>query len=495
MMTLALVAGIGALLLGFLYWQRKRQQDASLMATMFLQQAEGKAKLALDAARLEAKEILLQAQSKAQGMLQEHAKQERALQSKEELFLREKSLLTQKQQELAKKEKALLDREKQLLDHETAYLAKSSLTPEQARQQILQQAQKETENDMALYYLHKQQQCDERLEGYAHKLVVTALGRLPHKALNDASAIEIHLPSDEMKAKIIGREGKNIKAFQQLTGVTVVIDETPQTLQLSCFDPQRREIAKIALLKLIEDGRISPERIEIEVQAASKELDVKLLQYGQEAALRCHLHGMHPTLLVHLGRLKLRSSFGQNLLDHSVEVASIIGLIAAELKLNVLTATRMGLLHDIGKAVASDTPLSHALAGYRLCLDCGESPEVANGVGCHHNEMPAETLEAMLVQCADYLSGARRGARAENGEQFIKRLSDFESLALGFTGVKSAFALSAGRELQVFVRPEVVSDAEALQLAKQIAEKIQPLCPSQRMQVSVIRETKSIHYT
>lgn len=494
-MVLVYVAGIGALLLGFLYWQTKRQQQTSLMTNMLLQQAEAKAKLAVDKARLEAKEIVLQAETKAHSLLQEYAKQEKAVQTKEEHISRERLQLTQKQQELAKKEKALADREKVLADQELAYLSKVSLTPEQARDQVISQAQKETENSLGLYYLHRRQEYDKRLEEYAHNLVVTALSRLPHKALKDATLSEIILPNEEIKAKIIGREGKNIKAFQQLTGVTVVIDETPQTLLLSCFDPQRREIAKIALLRLIEDGRITLERIETEVQAASKELDARLLQYGQEAAAACHLHGVHPTLLVHLGRLKLRSSFGQNLLDHSIEVAKIMGLIASELKLNVSTATRMGLFHDIGKAIVTETPLSHAVAGYRLCLDCGESQEVANGVGCHHNEMPPETLEARLVQSADYLSGARSGARAENGEQFIKRLSDFETQALSFTGVKSAFALSAGRELQVFVRPEVVSEAEALALAKKIAEKIQPLSPSMRIQVSVIRETKAIQYT
>lgn len=495
MMVLVFVAGIGALLLGFLYWQSKRQQAASLMVSMLLQQAEGKAKLAVDAALLEAKNIVLQAESKASRLLQEYAKQEKLLETKEEHIGREKLQLTQKQQELLKKEKALQEREKQLVAQELMYQAKLTLTPEQARQQVIDQAQKEADKDCQLYYLHKRQQCDEQVEKYAHNLVVTVLGRLGHKALSDATTCQIELPHEEMKAKIIGREGKNIKAFQQLTGVTVVIDDTPQTLVLSCFDPQRREVAKIALLKLIQDGRITAERIETEVQAAAKELDQWLIKYGQEAASFCALAGLHPTLLLHLGRLKLRSSFGQNLLDHSVEVANIMGLIAAELKLNVSVATRMGLLHDIGKAQVADIPLSHALAGYRLCLDCGESQQVANGVGCHHNEMPAESLEAMLVQCADYLSGARLGARAENGEQVIKRLSDFEAHALSFSGVKSAFALAAGRELQVFVRPEVVSDAEALVLAKQIAQKIQPLSPAMRIQVSVIRETKSIHYT
>ncbi len=494
-MIAALVGAIGVVILSFFYWQKKQNARAHELANLLLAQAENKANHAVDAAHLQAKEIVLKAEQKAYLVQQEHSKTERALTQKEQLLAQEKQTLHQKLQEIQKKEKALHEREVKLTSEEQLFLSKLALTPEQARDELLKQAKEETDKECQLYYLHKKQEFATRVDQTTSQLIVTALSRLPHKALKDATLCEVILPNEEMKAKIIGREGKNIKAFQQLTGVTVVIDDTPLTLTLSCFDAQRREIAKIALEGLIQDGRITTARIEEEVQAAEKKLASRLVEYGQQAALSCHIHGLHPELLVHLGKLKLRTSFGQNLLDHSVEVATIMGLLAAELKLSVPKAVRMGLLHDIGKAITTDTPLSHALSGYRLCLENAETEEIANGVGCHHDEMPAATLEAMLVKCADYLSGARVGVRAENGEIFLKRLHDFESVATSFTGVKSAFALSAGRELQVFVRPEVVTEADALSLAKDIAKKIQPLVANLRVQVTVIRETKSVEYS
>lgn len=486
MMTALIVATVGILIIGLLYWQRSEKMRKISVAQLALDQAEAKAKMILATATLDAKEIVMKAQGSAHQLREDVAKQERLVQSKEEALSREKTTLNQKLQELQKKEKLVDAREQELK-------TKSQLTEEEAKAQIWAQVEKDSERECQLYLLHKRQEYEAQAEVAAHQLVVTALSRLPKKALKDATVTSITLPNEEIKAKIIGREGKNIKAFQQLTGVTVVIDETPQTLILSCFDPQRREVAKIALEALIDDGRFSVERIEEEVQLAQKKLQENLLKYGQEAALTCNVHGLHPSLLVTLGKLHLRSSFGQNLLEHSVEVANIMGLLAAELKLSVPKAIRMGLLHDIGKALDSDT--SHALAGYRLCLDAGEPEEIANGVGCHHNEMPAATLEASLVKCADYLSGARLGARAENNDGFMKRLRDFESHALGFDGVKAAFAVAAGRELQVFVRPEVIDEAGAVDLARMIAKKIQGLSPSSRVQVSVIRETKAIEYS
>ncbi len=494
-MVAVVVAIIGVSFLCFFYFQKKQQLNANLLAKTLLEQAENKAKLALDAARLEAKQLIFAAEQKAHQILAICTKNQQLLESKEDLFSKEKNKILQKQHELEKKEKAFDLREKELQQALERYNALCMLTAEDARKEVLARAEKEAEKECQMLFFQKRSEIELRLENHVHSLVATALARLPHKALTDATTCEIVLPNEEMKAKIIGREGKNIKAFQQLTGVTLVIDENKEALVLSCFDLQRREIAKIAIQELIKDGRISLSRIEEEVEAASANLDATLIRYGQEAIAQLHLHSLHPTLLIHLGRLKLRTSFGQNLLDHSIEVASIMGQIAAELKLNISTAIRMGLLHDIGKAITMDTPRSHALAGYDLCLECGESQEVANGVGCHHDEMPALSLEAKLVKCADYLSGARKGARLEHSDTFFKRLRDFETEALTFEGVRSAFALAAGRELQVFVRPDIVSDADALFLAKQIAKKIQPLASTLRVQVTVIRETKSVEYS
>lgn len=483
-MIFLVVAVTGILLLAFLYWQRANQNSRDALARELIKQAEAKASMIVEQAKLDAKKIAHNASESAQ-----------AFSLKEEQQEREKHRLKAHAQELEKKEKALQEREKKLQEEQSRHAQHLNYSLEDTRKQLLKQAEDETEAAIQHLYLQKRQECEEKVDAYAHSLVVATLSRLPYKPLSDASISEVMLPSEELKAKIIGREGKNIKAFQQLTGVTVVIDETPEVLILSSFDRERREIAKIALEALIKDGRITTARIEEEVKAASLLLDKSLIRYGQEAADYLHLHNLHPTLLMHLGRLKLRSSLGQNLLEHSIEVAQIMGLIAAELKLNISKATRMGLLHDIGKAVTSDTPLSHALAGYRLLLDCSEAEEIANGVGCHHDEMPPSTLEAGLVKYADYLSGARRGVRAENSESFFKRLVDFEAVAKSFPGVKNAFALSSGRELQVFVRPEVVDDTQALLLAKQIAGKIQPLSPTHRIQISVLRETKAVEYT
>ncbi len=483
-MTFLVVAITGILILAFLYWQRAKQNSNDTLAKELIKQAEAKASMIVEQAKLDAKKIAQHAGDSALSLSQ-----------KEEQLERDRHKLKAQAQELERKERALQEREKKLQEDLARHASQLNLTLEDARKQIMKQAESDTEVAIQRLYLQKRQACEEKVEEYACSLVVAALSRLPYKPLSDASISEVLLPSEELKAKIIGREGKNIKAFQQLTGVTLVIDETPEIITLSSFDRERREVAKIALEALIKDGRITTVRIEEEVQLATKVLDKHLIQYGQEAADYLHLYNLHPTLLMHLGRLKLRSSFGQNLLEHSIEVARIMGLLAAELKLNISKATRMGLLHDIGKAVTSDTPLSHALAGYRLLLDSSESEEIANGVGCHHDEMPASTVEAALVKYADYLSGARRGVRAENSESFFKRLIDFEAVAKGFPGVKSAFSLSSGRELQVFVRPEVVDDTQALLLAKQIAQKIQPLSPTHRIQITVLRETKVVEYT
>ncbi|MBS0635833.1 MAG: HDIG domain-containing protein [Verrucomicrobia bacterium] len=472
-MTILLVVVLGALALLFFYWQQKKSESHNAHAEIIREQAEAKAKLLLESAKVEAKELLLQAKYDANRIREQAVKQEEGLTAKQEAIARD----LQRLQDLQKREKALNDKEKELR-------AKLEISEQEVAHRI--------EHEFALQYLQKKQTVEARIVQHAHQLVVTCLGRLPAKALREASVTEIPLPNEDIKAKIIGREGKNIKAFQQLTGATVIVDED-SSVSLSCFDPQRRDIAEAAMRSLIQDGRVTAERIEEEVLRAQKTQETRLIGYGQEALDRLQLNSMHPKLLHHLGKLKLRTSLGQNLLEHSIEVAQIMGLMAEELKLNVAKAMRMGLLHDIGKA--SDTPLSHALAGYRLCQECNEAQDVANGVGCHHDEMPAETMEAQLVKCADYLSGARLGARAENSDQFFKRLTDFEAEAMKFTGVKSAYAVSAGRELQVFVRPELVSEPQALLLAKEIAAKIHPLSPTSRIQVSVIRESKAVEYS
>ncbi len=483
-MTIFVVALVGVVSLIFLYWRRKAEQSQEQLAKELIKQAEHKAAKIIEQAKLDAKQVVMHVDLNKSSL----EKEARELAQKEELIEREKAKLKTLMQDLEKREKKL---QQDLIQ----YSKEVSLTADEARKMLFAKAEAEIEADIASLYQQKRHDCEQQVERYQHSLVIQTLSRLPQKVLHDASISEVSLPSEEIKAKIIGREGKNIKAFQQLTGVTLVVDETPEVITLSSFDLERRELAKIALEELIKDGRITQGRIEEEVQKAKSMLDKQLVQYGQKAVDVLHLHGVHPSLLLHLGRLQLRTSLGQNLLEHSIEVAQIMGLLAAELKLNISKAMRMGLLHDIGKAVTQDTPLSHALSGYRLCLDANEPEEIANGVGCHHDEMPASSLEAQLVKFADYLSGARRGARAGNSDSYFKRLEDFEALAKSFPGVKTAFSVSSGRELQVFVRPEVIDDTQAHMLAKQIAEKAKALSPTHRIQISVIRETKAVEYT
>lgn len=476
------------LIMSSLYWYRKQKNAAIQLAQTLLDQAQAKASLILEEAKFKQKELLLELEQKK--LSQEHIleKEAHSLTLKEDKLSEMRQKLLQKQQELDRKEKQLRLQEEDLVK-------RLDMSLDETKELLLKTAQQEIEKECQLLLLHKRQKAEKAAEEEARQLLVSALSCLPKRALTDASLDTIQLPNEEIKAKIIGRDGKNIKAFQHFSGVNVVIDETPQTIILSSFDLERREIAKLALYELIRDGRINPARIEEELEQAQKELQIQLVRYGQEAALSCQISHLHPELLRHLGALKLRTSFGQNLLEHSVEVAQIMSRIACELKLDVQKAARMGLLHDIGKAISSEIPTSHAVTGYRLCLEYGETEEIANGVGCHHDEIAAKTQEALLVKCADYLSGARRGSRAENSETFFKRLKDFETQALGFYGVKNAFAISAGRELQVFVRPEIVDDAQAMSLAKEIAGKIQPLAGPFRVQVSVIRQTKCIEYT
>lgn len=486
--ALLLIALIGFAILGFLYWCRRQRKNASKFAQTLIDQAQIKANLLLEEAKIKKREASVELEQKKLYQERELEKQSLALLQREEEVASLKQKMQAKEQELKRLEKRLKSEEEDLA-------RKNQISIEETKEALRQEATEAVEKESLLLLLKKRQQLEAQTERDAHNLIIQALSRLPHKPLHDASCTAFCLPNEEMKAKIIGRDGKNIKAFQQLSGVTIVIDETPEMLQLSSFDLERREIAKSALSELIRDGRITPARIEEELTAAKNRLPQMLIAIGQEAAGSCHVSHLHPELLRHLGLLHLRASLGQNLLEHSVEVANIMANIAVELKLDVAKARRMGLLHDIGKAMHSDGSLTHAIAGYRLLLEFGETEEVANGVGSHHDEMLPKTLEASLVKGADFLSGARRGARAESSETFFKRLADLEREARSFDGVKNAFALSAGRELQVFVKPDLVDDLQALQLAKAIAKKIQPLAGPLNIQVNVIRQTQAIVYT
>jgi len=336
-----------------------------------------------------------------------------------------------------------------------------------------------------------------KLEGKkeAQKIIVQAIQRTATDHSIESTVSVLHLESDEIKGRIIGKEGRNIKAFESSTGVDVIVDDTPEAVILSAFDPVRREVARIALERLIADGRIHPARIEEVVAKVKKELDEEVRQAGENALLECGLHGGHEEILKHIGLMKYRKSYGQNLLAHSVEVAYITGLMAAELGIDTSLAKRAGLMHDIGKTVDRTVEGPHALIGYDLARKYGEHPIVANAIGSHHEDIPMEHPIAALVQSADAISGARPGARRESVEGYAKRLERLENIAKSFEGVLTTYAIQAGREIRVIVQHEKIDDARADMLAHDIAAKIQSELeyPGQ-IKVTVIRETRSVAY-
>mgnify|MGYP001828501044 CR=1 FL=1 len=305
----------------------------------------------------------------------------------------------------------------------------------------------------------------------------------------------VNLPSDEMKGRIIGREGRNIRALEAATGIDLIIDDTPEAVILSGFNPVRRQVARLSLERLIEDGRIHPARIEETVKKVSKEMDTEIREAGEQAAFDLGVHGIHAELIQHLGRLKYRTSYGQNVLHHSTEVGFLCGIMAAELGLNVKQARRMGLLHDIGKAIDHEVEGPHALIGAKLAKKHGESPPVVHAVSAHHEDIPPASVLAVLLQASDTLSGARPGARREILETYVKRLEELEKIANSFTGISKSYAIQAGRELRIIVESEKVSDAESIMLSKDISKKIEESMsyPGQ-IKVTVIRETRAVEY-
>ena len=416
------------------------------------------------------------------------------------------SLVEKKLVEIEKKEAQLadknekLDEEKKLLREKEEKLnlqleKTSGLTSTEARALLIDQFTHEVKSDSANLIRKIMKETEEEADQIASKIIATAINRLAVPCVSETTVNTVAIPSDEMKGRIIGREGRNIRTLERETGVNFIIDDTPGAVVLSGFDPIRLYIAKTALSELLGDGRIHPTRIEEVVLKAKESVKKKIWQYGEDAALRANLMNLHPELIMLLGKLKFRFSFGQNVLDHSLEVSHILGMMAAELQLDVNRAKRIGLLHDIGKAVTHEVEGTHAIIGYNLALKYGESPEVANGIGCHHREMEPITVEGSLCGAADAMSASRPGARIEALEEYIKRQHRLEELALSFPGVDKAYALQAGRELRLEVLPEMIDDDGALNLARDLSKKIeQDLHYNGKIKVTVIREKRVVEY-
>ena len=417
---------------------------------------------------------------------------EEALDKKSEAIERREAGFTAKEEELKQREAKVEELSQQRVQELERI---SGLTSEQAKEYLLKTVEEDVKHDTAKMIKELEAQAKEEADKKAKEYVVTAIQRCAADHVAETTISVVQLPSDEMKGRIIGREGRNIRTLETLTGVELIIDDTPEAVVLSGFDPIRREVARIALEKLIVDGRIHPARIEEMVEKAQKEVDTMIREEGESAALEVGVHGIHPELLKLLGRMKFRTSYGQNALKHSVEVAQLSGLLAGEIGLDVRLAKRAGLLHDIGKSIDHDVEGSHIQIGVDLCRKYKESATVINAVEAHHGDVEPETLIACVVQAADTISAARPGARRETLETYTNRLKQLEDIANQFKGVEKSFAIQAGREIRIMVVPEQVSDADMVLLARDIAKQIEfELEYPGQIKVNVIRESRVTDY-
>lgn len=479
--------------------------------THLIEEAKQKAETLLKEARLEAKSRLLEMKSdfdsETEETRSELKKEERRLSKKNEKLDNQEDQLTKRQTniqnkeiELQKKIDSATKKENQyklLLEETKKELEKvSGLTLEEAKELLLKAMEEETRHEGAKLFKKITSEARENADKEAKKIISTCIQRYAGEYVAERTVSVVHLPGDEMKGRIIGREGRNIRALEAATGIDLIIDDTPEAVILSGFNPVRREVARLSLEKLISDGRIHPTRIEDVVDRASREVDAAIKEAGEQAAFDLGVHGIDPELIKVIGKLKFRTSYAQNVLQHSVEVAFLSGAIAAELGLDIKLAKRMGLLHDIGKAIDHEIDGAHAIIGAKLAKKYGESENVVKAIAAHHEDQVPESVYDYIVQAADALSGARPGARKESLEKYIKRLEDLENIANSFEGVDNTYAIQAGREIRVITESEKISDEKALLLSRDIARQIEEnLTFPGQVKVVVIRETRAVEYT
>ena len=426
-------------------------------------------------------------------------KYEQRVLSKEETVEKKATVLERKEQSLTAKEKNIDTEKAQLQELQAKHLQEleriSGLTSDQAKEQLLSAVKEDVKHETAMYVKEMETRAKEDARKKAKEYVVTAIQKCAVDHVAETTISLVQLPNDEMKGRIIGREGRNIRSIENATGVELIIDDTPEAVVLSSFNPVRREIARIALEKLIVDGRIHPARIEEMVEKATKEVETMMREEGEAATLELGVHGIHPELVRLLGRMKFRTSYGQNALKHSMEVAQLSGLLAAEIGVDVRMAKRAGLLHDIGKSIDHEVEGSHVELGVNLCKKYKENPIVINAVASHHGDEEPESLIACLVQAADAISAARPGARSETLESYTTRLKQLEEIADSFQGVDKTFAIQAGREIRVMVVPEQISDDDMILLARDISNQIEEnLDYPGQIKVNVIRESRGVDY-
>lgn len=502
---------------GFLiaYWIKgkivsQKIKHAHQEASHIVKEAGRKAETMLKEADLEVKDRLLRLKSEFDAETKEtrseFRKIEQRLIKKEENIDRKLEQMEQKERELLQKEKNLNKREREiegneqkyqeLLEEQKRHLEKiSGLTAAQAKELLLRAMENDARYEGAKLIKRIENETREIADKKAKMIMSTAIQRYAGDYIAERTVSVVQLPSDEMKGRIIGREGRNIRALEAATGIDLIIDDTPEAVILSGFNPVRREVARISLQRLISDGRIHPARIEDIVKKVEQEVDQTIKEAGEQAAFDLGVHGIHNELIKYIGRLKFRTSYAQNVLQHSIEVGFLTGIMASELGLNQKLAKRMGLLHDLGKGIDHEVEGPHALIGSKIAKKFGESSKVVHAIAAHHEDVPPVSIYALLVQAADGLSGARPGARKELLENYIKRLEDLEKIANSFKGVANSYAIQAGREIRVIVESEIVSDEEAVMMSRDVVKKIEEsLTFPGQIKVTVIRETRAVEY-
>ena len=477
--------------------------DAKAEAQRIIAQAQEEGKRAYKEAVLKAKEQELELRNNLERETKEKRaelqKMEQRLTQKEDALDKKIEGLEEQKQNLLRQEEevkalqAKLNSQHELMIQELEKVAQ--LTKEEARKILMDEILDATRHDVAIQVRNMEQQARDEADMNAKKIISLAIQKCAADQASELTVSVVPLPNDDMKARIIGREGRNIRALENATGIELIIDDTPEVVILSGFDPVRREIARLSLEKLIADGRIHPARIEETVEKVTREIDQQIKEAGEAAVFEAGIFGLHPELIKLIGRLKFRTSYGQNVYKHSMEVAMLAGQMAAELGLDVTFAKRAGLLHDIGKAVDQEQEGTHMQIGADLAKKFKENANIVNAIMAHHGDVEPKTIEAVLSQAADAISGARPGARRETGSNYVKRLERLEAIASGFHGVEKSYAIQAGREIRVMVKPDQVDDAQALFLAKDIAKKIETELeyPGQ-IKVNVIREFRSVEY-
>ncbi len=507
---IAAAAGLVTLVIGFLVGIRYRkhiaeaeigsaEQEAKKIVEDARKAAETKKKEAL----LEAKEEIMKAQKESEKEIKDRrnevTRSERRVAAREETLDRKIEQLERKEEVLDSKIKNNTAKAEELEAIKQQQLEKleelSGLTVEQAKAEIIGQIEEQAKYEAAMKLAEIEENLKEEADEKAKNIISLAISRLASDHVAEATVSVVPLPNDDMKGRIIGREGRNIRTVETLTGVDLIIDDTPEAITVSCFDPVRREVARLALEKLIADGRIHPARIEEMVEKAKKEVEASIKQAGERATFETGIHGIPGELVKTLGRLRYRTSYGQNVLDHSIEVSLLSGMIADEMGVDSTVAKRAGLLHDIGKALTHETEGSHVQIGVDLAKKYKESKEIIHAIEAHHGDVDPKTPIAFIVQAADAISAARPGARRENLENYIKRLQKLEEIAESFPGVEKSFAIQAGREVRIMVKPEVVSDQQMILVAREIAQKIEgELKYPGQIKINVVRESRAVDY-